>query len=126
MTLADRLLSIGDLPFEEALPRQVDILRNSTLVLPVAGKLDDKATETNFLMGKDVQGRSWLYAYTSDERMVEAGIADAGHAYFRFEDVVDIAHRNGLGGIVIDVHDVNVVVHIPNDCLEDLNKYLNG
>lgn len=126
MTLAERLRSLGDLPFEEALPKQVEVLQNSTLVLPVAENLDDQATETEFLMGKDAEGRSWLYAYTSDERMTEAGIADAERAQFRFEDLVDIAHRNGLGGIVIDVHDVDVVVHIPNDCLASLNTHLNG
>ena len=69
MTLVEKLSGLGDLPFEEALPIQVEVLQNSVLVLPVASGSDSESNTTAFLMGKDADGKSWLCAYTSEERM---------------------------------------------------------
>ncbi len=125
MSLADELRAIGDLVFEEALPRQVEILQGSTPSAPIV-KDHGQSGSFSFVMGQDVNGNSWLYAYTSDERLVEAGLGDEERAEFRFEDLVKIAFDNHLGGLVIDNHDVEAVVHIPGYCMESLNSHLNG
>lgn len=113
MTLREELGKLESLTFPDIVEPQARLLKGVKLLVPTHG--EGSETSTRFLVGKDANGSSWIYAYL-DEDALRRGTGEGQHySVFLFDDLVEIAVANDFGGIIIDQHPDGSSALLPRD-----------
>lgn len=97
MSLREALGRINEsLTFPEIVEPQARLLKGVKLLVATQG--DGTETVTHFTVGKDAYSRNWIYAYLDEDALIQGTAPDQSYAVFLFDDLVEIAKSNDIGG----------------------------